>query len=342
MTFLLTIIAVALVATLTLVASIRPLRSRFSTFETARRKSDSHSEITLDEHREALFGDVTSLQHVIQAVLLVLFTVTVVALYGWIIGSVIAVVVSLGYGKISSIASVRRAGSKLYAQYESHVLDFVSRWSGSIRFVRTFVPALERTKIGSREELASIVTDSADVLTHDEISLITASLKFDGKQVGSIMTPKSVIETVKKNEILGPLVLHDLHETGHSRFPVIDEDIDHIVGILYVRDVLTLDTSKKHTSKVETAMSRQVYYIREDHSLPQALAAFLKTHHHMFIVINEYRETVGIITLEDTLEALLGRRIIDEFDAHDDMRAVAARNATLKSAPNHSPASKDV
>ena len=142
--------------------------------------------------------------------------------------------------------------------------------------------------------------------------------------------------------MLGPLVLDDLHRTGHSRFPVIDEDIDHIVGVLYLRDVLTLDGTKKHTAKVETAMSKKVYYIRQDQTLPQALTAFLKTHHHLFIVINEYRETVGIITLEDTVEALLGKRIIDEFDAHDDMRAVAERNARSPHAPNRSAGATDV
>ena len=172
--------------------------------------------------------------------------------------------------------------------------------------------------------------------------LILSGLSFDGRSVHEIMTPKSVVDTIQNTEMLGPLVLDDLHKTGHSRFPVVDGDIDHVVGVLYVHDVLTLDTSKKHTSKVETAMSKKVYYIREDHSLGQALTAFLSTHHHLFIVINEFRETVGIVTLEDTLEALLGRRIIDEFDAHDDMRAVAARNAAKKSVHSRMLDFKDV
>jgi CBS domain containing-hemolysin-like protein len=173
------------------------------------------------------------------------------------------------------------------------------------------------------------------------MKLIIASLSFEARQVREIMTPKSVIETIKKGEILGPLVLDDLHKTGHSRFPVIDGDIDHIVGILHIKDVLTLDTSKKHTSKVESAMNKHVHYIRDDHTLDQALSAFLSTHSHLFVVINEFRETVGILTLEDTLEALLGRSIIDEFDAHDDMRAVAARKAKHGSL-NHSSESVDV
>ena len=108
---------------------------------------------------------------------------------------------------------------------------------------------------------------------------------------------------------------------------MVASDIDHIVGTLYLRDVLKIDTSRKHTATVETAMDKHVYYIHEDQTLVHALNAFLKTHHHLFIVINEFRETVGILSLEDTMEALLGRKIVDEFDDHDDLRAVAARKA---------------
>ena len=74
-------------------------------------------------------------------------------------------------------------------------------------------------------------------------------------------------------------------------------------------------------------MEKKVYYIREDQTLDHALAAFLKTRHHLFVVVNGYRETAGIITLEDVIEALLGRKIVDEFDLHDDLRAVATREA---------------
>jgi CBS domain containing-hemolysin-like protein len=243
---------------------------------------------------------------------------------------------------LSGIGPVRRFSASIYDKYEAEVLKQISTHRGIVRWLRTTLPTSERQRIDSREELEHLVTESQGVLAEHEKKLILASLKFGGKMVREIMTPKSVVETIKQSEVLGPLVLDDLHKTGHSRFPVIDEDIDHIVGILYIRDVLTLDTSKKHTPKVETAMSKRVYYIREDHALDQALSAFLSTHHHLFIVINEFRETVGIVTLEDTLEALLGRRIVDEFDAHDDMRAVATRNASTKASPNRSSDSKDI
>jgi magnesium and cobalt transporter len=139
------------------------------------------------------------------------------------------------------------------------------------------------------------------------------------------MTPRGVIDTIGKKELLGPLVLDDLHKTGHSRFPVTDGDIDHIVGVLHIQDLLVLD-ARQRSATAEKAMEPRVFYIREDQTLDHALTAFLRTRHHLFVVVNEFRETVGIVSLEDVIETLLGRKIVDEFDAHEDLRAVAARN----------------
>jgi CBS domain containing-hemolysin-like protein len=342
MTVFFFILSITFLAALVVVASFAPHRARLSPFELARRQADGDQSTNFDQRREAAFADIVSLQRVVQAILLVGFVLTIVAAFGWVIGGLVAVVVSLEYGKLSAVPVVRRLGARLFDKYEEQLLVKVSQHDSLIRWFRSAVPASERANIDSREELAHLVEDSSGVLSSDEKKLILAGLNFETKQVQEIMTPKSVVDTVKRGEILGPLVLDDLHKTGHSRFPVIDEDIDHVVGILYVRDVLTLDTTRRHTAKVESAMSPKVHYIRQDHTLKQALSAFLSTHHHLFIVINEYRETVGILTLEDTLEALLGRRIVDEFDAHDDMRAVAARNAASAQAPNRPAGSKDV
>lgn len=341
MTIFFFVLAVLLLAALIVVASFAPRRARFSPFELARRQASGDPDVELDQRREALYPDIVSVQRVVQAVLLVGFVFAVVGCFGWFFGGVIAVIVSLEYGMVSAMPAVRRLGARLYDTYEPVILAKAGRYGSVIRWFRSAVPVSERPVVESREELEHLVAEAAGVVNADEKKLILASLRFEDKQVREIMTPKSVVDTVQRTEMLGPLVLDDLHKTGHSRFPVIDQDIDHVVGILYVRDVLTLDTSHKHTATVESAMSARVHYIREDHTLKQALSAFLGTHHHLFIVINEYRETVGIVTLEDTLEALLGRRIVDEFDAHDDMRAVASRNAASSSAPNRPAGSKD-
>jgi CBS domain containing-hemolysin-like protein len=82
-------------------------------------------------------------------------------------------------------------------------------------------------------------------------------------------------------------------------------------------------------------MEKKVYYINQDQTLDHALAAFLKTRHHLFVVVNGYRETSGILTLEDVIETLLGREIVDEFDLYDDLRAVAAQTASENNNTKH-------
>ncbi len=98
-----------------------------------------------------------------------------------------------------------------------------------------------------------------------------------------------------------------------------------MIGVLHIRELLTLGNKASQTAG--EAMEKKVYYINQEQTLDHALAAFLKTRHHLFVVVNGYRETAGIITLEDVIEALLGRKIVDEFDLHDDLRIVAAREA---------------
>lgn len=342
MTIILFTFALVQLALLVVLAAIVPNRSRFSSFELQRRQSSSKDVDELDSRREDTFVDIVSLQRILLAALIVGFVACAIGTWGWLGGIFVSILVSLGYGRLAGIVAVHRLAQQLYEKYERSILLFIERYAHYFTWVRTVAPVARSSSLASREELRNIVATSPEILPKDESSLILASLDFNQKLVRDIMTPKSVVDTIKRTEMLGPLVLNDLHKTGHSRFPVVDEDIDHIVGILYLRDVLTLDTSKKHTPKVETAMTKRVHYIREDHTLKQALTGFLKTHHHMFIVINQFRETVGIITLEDTVESLIGRRIVDEFDAHDDMRAVAERNAVSPSAPNHTKQSTDI
>lgn len=319
-------------ALLVAVAGLRPKHSDMSSFERERRAANGDREALQSSRREALMGDVESLLRVVTALLLVIFVLVAVATFGWLLGSIIATVVALEYGALARIPLWQRYAQKLYDSYEQYILRFVEKFSKIFIFLRTVTPQDSDTRLDSREELEHLVAKSGSILSHDEKQLIIHSLSFDTRQVSEIMTPRSVIDSIKKAELLGPLALDDLHKTGHSRFPVTDGDIDHVIGVLHIQNLLTLD--KKRSVTAATAMDPHVYYIREDHSLTHALAGFLRTHHHLFIVVNEFRETVGIISLEDVIEALLGRKIIDEFDAHEDLRAVAAHNPRKNNHPN--------
>jgi CBS domain containing-hemolysin-like protein len=128
---------------------------------------------------------------------------------------------------------------------------------------------------------------------------------------------------VSADEVVSPVVIRELHDSGHSRFPVFEGKSDRIAGTLYLRELITL----KKSGPVRDVMERTVYYVHEEYPLEQVLHAFLKTKHHLFIVVDKFEEYVGIITIEDIIEQILGVKIVDEFDSYDDIRAVAANHA---------------
>ncbi len=217
--------------------------------------------------------------------------------------------------------------------YALRVTDWISP---VLKLLRARDIATEKLRVYSQDELLDIIHRSPGVLSQSEVKRLDASLAFDSRIVSDIMTPKSQIVTADAHDTLGPLVMSELHKSGHSRYPVIDGDIDHIVGVLYLKELIDL---KSEHQTVSAAMDKKVYYIREDQDLEHALHGFLRSHHHLFVVINEYRETVGLLALEDVIEALIGSKIIDEFDQFDDLRAVAERNPRRN---NHSSHSHDI
>jgi len=322
----LVIICVIVFVLLAMVSGIEPSPTTLSRFELERRQAKGDKGASQALQREIHLADVVSLQRIVVALLLVVLVSLLITAFGWVLGIILSVVAVLGYGTTGRIPMLRRFSQRTYGSYEPELLGFIKKYSGAFAVLRSVTPASAPVvQLHSREELGYLVENAGALLTNDEKKLFSHGITFGEREVSEIMTPRGVIDSISKNELLGPLVLDDLHKTGHSRFPVTDGDIDHIVGMLHIHDLLTLD-AKQRSVTVEKTMEPRVFYIREDQTCEHALAAFLRTHHHLFVVINEFRETVGVLSLEDVIEALLGRKIVDEFDSHDNLRAVAARN----------------
>lgn len=332
------IITILVYVLLLLVAGAKPSRSTMSLFELQRRADDEDQTAAELLRREKLLDDIYSLKRIITVILLVLAVLLSVVTFGWLWGAIIAFLMALSYVILSEQLLVKKSSQRLYDKIEPSLLNLAERFPKVVGLIRnTPLAASEDRQLGSREELQHLVMQSGSILSGDEKRLIEHSLRFERLPVSQVMTPRSMIDSVAKNELLGPLVLDKLHKTGHSRFPVFDGDIDHVVGVLYIQNLLTLNAKKSISA--EKAMEPRVFYIREDQTLQHALNAFIKTRHHMFLVVNEFRETVGLVTLEDVMEELLGREIVDEFETHDDLRVVATRNPRRN---NRSTGSRDV
>lgn len=198
----------------------------------------------------------------------------------------------------------------------------------TLRVVRKYRMPATHTDLYEREDLLELLDrqqkqpDSR--FAPEEIDLITHVLEFGGKMVGTCMTPRREVRLIAEKEEVSPIVIRELHETGHTRFPVYQGKEDNIVGTLYLKDLVSL---KRTTGAVKDIMEPAIYYVHEEYPLEQALHAFLTTKHHLFIVVNSFEEFVGIITIEDILEQILGCKIVDEFDQYENKQAVSANHA---------------
>jgi len=158
--------------------------------------------------------------------------------------------------------------------------------------------------------------EKEQVLDADALSIIEGALQVSSMQVREIMIPRSQLVTVSAK--LPPREIIELvSKASHSRFPVIGETIDNVMGILLAKDLLPLllqDEVDKFSIK---DIVRPATFVPESKRLNVLLREFRETRHHMAIVIDEYGGVSGAVTIEDVLEQIVGE-IEDETDVDDD------------------------
>ncbi len=288
------------------VAAIVVPSGNLGRFERERRRDQRGIEVM----RELYQAEAVSLQRSLVALLLVGVVCFAVASFGWMWGAVVACIVALGYGRIANIKSLRHFSGKLYARYERQLLQRIEKHVHLIRYIRSYVPEAGELHVHSREELVYLLeSTSTHVMSDSERQMLLSGMEFGAKTAHDVMTQRAAIVSIKKHEILGPLVLDDLHKSGHSHFPVIDGDLDNIVGVLYVNDYLTLDTTRKHTLRADSAMSSRVTYADEREPLEKILETMVSCHQHLLVVTGGNGVTVGLVTLKDIVTALVGRQL---------------------------------
>lgn len=196
-----------------------------------------------------------------------------------------------------------------------------------VHLVRRYRPLHAHSGLYRRADLLELLDQQFvqfdNRISKTELDIARHALQFGDKLVREVMIPRRAVRLVGVADIVGPLLINELHESGFSRFPVYQGKKDNIVGTLYLRDLVGLTAE----GSVQNVMKHKVYYVHEEQTLHDVLQAILKTRHQLFVVVNEFEEFVGIIGLEDVVEQIIGRPIMDEFDRYEDIRAVAARAA---------------
>ena len=171
------------------------------------------------------------------------------------------------------------------------------------------------------ELLESTLQSEGDgILDEKESDVIENILLLDDIKVKDILTPRSVIFAVDENKSIKELVdKEDLFQ--FSRIPVYNESIDNITGVILTKKVFE-HALKDNLIKVKE-MKKEIFEINENVPVSKALDLFIKKKEHMFLVVDSYDQTEGIITLEDCVETILGVEIMDESDSVEDMRELA-------------------
>lgn len=159
-----------------------------------------------------------------------------------------------------------------------------------------------------------------------ELDMVKQVLSFGDKKVVDYLIPRRLVASISIDDSVGPILMGEVHKSGHSRFPVYEGSKDNIVGLLYMKDIL----GQKEGGAVKKLIRKDVVYIHEEQTLYDVLQAAIKVHQHLFIVVNSFEEYVGIISVEDVLEQIIGMNIVDEFDQYEDLRAVASKMAKVE------------
>jgi len=156
-----------------------------------------------------------------------------------------------------------------------------------------------------------------------ELNMAQSVLNFGDRLVSDILIPRKEVQIVNIDDHVSPVLIDELHKSGLSFFPVYESKKDNIVGTLYIGDLIDLNQAKDN-QLVKYIMRPVVFFVHEDFNLLRVFKAFLKTHHHLFIVVNKFEEFVGVVSIENVVSEILGEQITDEFDNYEDRQAVAS------------------
>jgi len=173
---------------------------------------------------------------------------------------------------------------------------------------------------GEPRDLAELVENLREasergLFDGDALVMLEGVLAVADMQVRDIMVPRSQMVFVERDESPEKLV-ELVVESGHSRFPVIGEDRDQILGILLAKDLLRLQAAVDEDFEIREYM-RPVVFVPESKRLNVLLKEFRRSHNHIAMVVDEYGGVCGLVTIEDVIEQIVGE-IDDEHDVEDD------------------------
>ncbi len=186
-----------------------------------------------------------------------------------------------------------------------HVVDVLVR--------RMLGVGIEEEEEQAQQEILEAVQEGEDegVVDTQERKMIESVIELRTTTIGQIMTPRTEIIAIEANATLEE-IKQVIMDQGHSRMPVFEDNLDNIVGMLYVKDLLRFIGQKPETFDIRQIM-RPCYFVPETKNLREIFREFRGKKLHVAIVLDEYGGTLGMITFEDAIEQIVGQ-IADEYE----------------------------
>ena len=182
----------------------------------------------------------------------------------------------------------------------------------------------------TKEELieSTLMSEDEGVLDEKESDVIENILLLDKIKIHEILTPRTVVFGLDGNRTIKDIIDNEPAIFKFSRVPVYDGNIENITGMIMTKKIFK-QALEDNSVSLKT-IKKDIYRINENIPVSMALDLFIKKKEHMFLVLDSYDQTEGIVTLEDCVETILGVEIMDESDSHADMREVAKHKMRMK------------
>lgn len=176
----------------------------------------------------------------------------------------------------------------------------------------------------TKDELleSMLMGEDEGVIDEKESDYIENVLKLDEVRVLDILTPRSVVFALDQKMTVKEVLETKPEIFKFSRIPVYQDSIDNVTGIILIKKLFKHGLLKDNSVTLEK-IKYDIFSINENIPVAKALDLFISKKEHMFLVLDKYDQTEGIVTLEDCVETILGVEIVDESDTTADMRALA-------------------
>jgi len=208
-------------------------------------------------------------------------------------------------------------------------------------FVTNRISKKDDTLSLTKEELieSTLLSEDEGVLGEKESDVIENILLLDKIRIKEILTPRTVVFGLDGNRTIKDIVENEPAIFKFSRVPVYEESIEYTTGIVMTKKIF--HQALKDDSVSLKSIQKNIFKISENLPVSKALDLFIKKKEHMFLVLDGYDQTEGIVTLEDCVETILGVEIVDESDSDADMREVAKHKMRMKRRLDNIPNDKE-